>query len=503
MHQKNGRLVIVSNRLPLTIERTDDKWSVKASSGGLVSALGPILRDRGGIWVGWTGTTESIGIQTLRTILGPASRDAGYRIFPVRLSAEDVFRFYYGFSNQVIWPLFHDLQTQCNFDPANWETYREVNGRFARETARHSRPSDTLWVHDYQLIPFARKLAEAGHDRKCFFFLHIPFPPPDIFLKMPWRFDLLRDMLEYEFLGFQTYRDRKNFYDCVRVMDRGARTSGRGPVVTLRCMGIETRIANMPISIDYAGFRKLAGSDKVKHILGDLRTNLHRDIVVLGVDRLDYSKGIPEKLRAFREALRRHPHLKERITLIQIVVPSRQKVPAYQELLEQIERLVSQINGEFTSPGWVPVHYMYQSVPREELAAFYRLADIAFVTSLKDGMNLVAKEYCACQVDNRGVLILSEFAGAAAQMQRDAIMVNSYDVEGMADALELAASMPEDEKTRRMRRLRNNIRRRDVFWWVDNFLRASTGRSLVDFPPSEMAPVLHAVPYCLPRRETE
>jgi len=502
MHHKKGRLVIVSNRLPVTVEKAGDEWSVTHSSGGLVSALSPILRDRGGIWIGWTGTTESTGIQTLRTILGPASREAGYRIFPVRLSAEEVSRFYYGFSNEVIWPLFHDLQTQCNFDHVNWEAYCAVNGIFARETARHSRPDDTLWIHDYQLIPLARKLGEAGHERRCVFFLHIPFPPPDIFLKMPWRFDLLRDMLEYEFLGFQTYRDRKNFFDCVRVMDSGARTSGRGPVVTLKCMGTETRIANMPISIDYACFRQLAGSEKVKTILRELHTSIYRDIVVLGVDRLDYTKGIPEKLKAFRQALLKYPHLKERITLVQIVVPSRQKVPAYQELLEQIEKLVSQINGEFTSPGWIPVHYMYQSVSREELAAFYRLADIALVTPLKDGMNLVAKEYCACQIGNRGVLILSEFAGAAAQMQRDAIMVNSYDVEGMADAIEMAASMPDEEKKRRMKRMRNNIRRRDVFWWVDNFLRASTGRRLLDFPQSEMAPVLHAVPYCLHGHDT-
>lgn len=495
---EKGRLVIVSNRLPLKIEGSDGKWEVTHSSGGLVSALTPVLRDRGGIWIGWTGTSEMVDMKTLREILGPASDRAGYRVFPVRLSKEEVDAFYYGFSNEVIWPLFHDLQTHCRFEPEYWRAYRNVNSSFARAVARYTRTEDFVWVHDYQMIPVSRILKEWGVNRSCAFFLHIPFPPPDIFLKLPWRDDLLRDLLEYGFVGFQTTRDRRNFTDCLRALFPDVRISGRGPIVSVSAEGRKLKAAAMPISIDYRSFRDSARSTKATIILEDLRKQLSKQKIVLGVDRLDYTKGIPQRLRAFGEALREYPDLREKITFIQIVVPSREEVPAYRRLREDIEKLVSSVNGEFSSPGWVPIHYMYKSIPREELVAYYRLAEMALVTPLKDGMNLVAKEYCACQIEDDGVLILSEFAGAASQMHRGAILVNPYDIEGIANAIHLAFTMPDDRKKARMRRLRAGIRSHNVFWWVDNYLRASTGKALVDFPVAEMAPVFHALKRPLP-----
>jgi len=490
---EKGRMVIVSNRLPLKIEGPVGNLTVTPSSGGLVSALSPVLRNRGGIWIGWTGTSEMVDMKTLREVLGHASDQAGYRVFPVQISKEDVDAFYFGFSNEVIWPLFHDLQTRCRFEPEYWDAYRRVNDCFARAVKRHTRSEDFVWVHDYQMIPVARILKESGVDRHCAFFLHIPFPAPDIFLKLPWRDDLLRDLLEYEFVGFQTPRDRRNFTDCLRALFPGAKVSGRGPVFRASAEGRELRVAAMPISIDYRSFRNLAKSARVTEILDDLRKQIPREKIVLGVDRLDYTKGIPQRIRAVGEFLRLYPEYRERLTFIQIVVPSREDVPSYHDLREEIERLVSSINGEFSTPGWVPVHYMYKSVPREELVAYYRLADVGLVTPLKDGMNLVAKEYCACQVDDNGVLVLSEFAGAASQMHRDAILVNAYDVIGTARAIYSAVTMPAVEKKTRMHRLRAGIRRQNVFWWVDNYLRASTGRALVDFPEAELAPVFHAL----------
>ncbi|HDQ93429.1 MAG TPA: trehalose-6-phosphate synthase [Synergistetes bacterium] len=488
-----GRLTIVSNRLPLKLEGSDGSWKVSPSSGGLVSALSPVLRDRGGIWIGWTGTSEMVDMKTLREILGPASNRAGYRVFPVRLTREDVESFYYGFSNEVIWPLFHDLQTMCHFETRYWNAYRRVNGCFARTVSRHTRPEDFVWVHDYQMIPVARILKESNICRKCGFFLHIPFPAPDIFLKLPWRDDLLRDLLDYDLVGFQTPRDRRNFTDCLRAIFPDARVSGRGPVINASAEGREMRVAAMPISIDYKSFRKAAKSREVAEALKELRKHISREVLVLGVDRLDYTKGIPQRISAFREFLRAHPEYLNRTTFVQIVVPSREDVPAYHELKEEIEKLVSSVNGEFSSPGWVPLHYMYKSIPREELVAYYRLADIALVTPLKDGMNLVAKEYCACQTDDNGVLVLSEFAGSATQMQRDAVLVNPYDIHGIERALFEAVTMAPGEKKTRMHRLRAGIRRQDVFWWVDNYLRATTGRVLVDFPETSMAPIFHAM----------
>lgn len=490
---EKGRLVIVSNRLPMRIEGSPGKWTVTPSSGGLVSALSPVLRDRGGIWIGWTGTSEIVEMKTLREILGPASDRAGYRVFPVRLSKEDVDAFYFGFSNEVIWPLFHDLQTRCRFEPEYWDAYRRVNRCFARAVTRHTRTEDFIWVHDYQMIPVSRILKESDVRRSCAFFLHIPFPAPDIFLKLPWRDELLRDLLEYEFVGFQTPRDRRNFTDCLRALFPDVKISGRSPIVQASAEGRETRMAAMPIGIDYGSFRRLAKSAEVSRILDDLRKQIPRDKIVLGVDRLDYTKGIPQRIRAIGEFLKLYPEYREKFTFIQIVVPSREDVPAYHDLKEEIERLVSSTNGKFSTPGWVPVHYMYKFLPREELAAYYRLADVALVTPLKDGMNLVAKEYCACQVDDDGVLVLSEFAGAASQMHRGAILVNAYDVSGTARAIHVAVNMATEKKKTRMRRLRAGIRRQNVFWWVDNYLRASTGKALVDFPEAVLAPIFHAM----------
>ena len=477
-----GRLVIVSNRLPVRIEGHPGRWKVTHSSGGLVSALTPVLRDRGGIWIGWTGISEMLDMKTLREILGPASSKAGYRVFPVRLSREDVDSFYYGFSNEVVWPLFHDLQTRCRFEPEYWKSYRRVNGLFARAVSRYTRAEDFVWVHDYQMIPVARMLGSSGVKRKCVFFLHIPFPPPDIFLKLPWREELLKDFLEYDFVGFQTMRDRRNFTDCLRALIPGWKVSGRGPVATVSSGGRRIRVAAMPISIDYRSFRDMAKSARISRILKDLKRQLPREKIAIGVDRLDYTKGIPQRIRAFGEALRSFPELRERITFIQIVVPSREDVPAYHELREEIERLVSSVNGEFSTPGWVPVHYMFKSIPREELVAYYRLADIALVTPLKDGMNLVAKEYCTCNEKARGVLILSQFAGVSAELGRQSLVVNPNDVQQTADAIWQAITMPEDERHERMRRMRRVIRTHDIFWWVDSFMRAAIDRQLHDFP---------------------
>ena len=488
-----GRLVIVSNRLPVKIEGHPGKWKVTHSSGGLVSALTPVLRDRGGIWIGWAGTTEVLDLKTLREILGPASKQAGYRVYPVRLSQEDVNSFYSGFSNEVIWPLFHDLQTRCRFEPEYWKSYRKVNGDFAKAIKKHTRPEDYIWVHDYQMVPVARILKSSDVQRNCVFFLHIPFPPPDIFLKLPWREEILKDFLEYSFVGFQTMRDRRNFTDCLKALLPDSKVTGRGPVATVTSEGRRVRVAAMPISIDYRSFRDTAKSAKATKILKELKSQVPWENIAIGVDRLDYTKGIPQRIRAFGEACRSFPELREKIALIQIVVPSREDVPAYQDLREEIEKLVSSVNGEFSTPGWIPIHYMHKSVSREELVAYYRLADIALVTPLKDGMNLVAKEYCACQVDDNGVLILSEFAGAAAQMHRSAILVNAYDIRGVAEAIHEAVNMPLEKRKSRMRRLRAGIRRQNVFWWVDNYLRASTGKALVDFPEAKMAPLFHAL----------
>lgn len=462
------RLVIVSNRLPIVLTKGDlGDWQVQPGSGGLVTALAPVLRDRGGLWIGWPGTVEEVDLDGLVAI---GSQDAGYILKPVKLTAEEANQYYFGFSNEIIWPLFHDMQSRCNFDPAYWNMYQAVNCKFAQVIAQNTGMNDYIWVHDYHLMLVAKELRGMELECKIGFFLHIPFPPLDIFIKLPWRLQILRALLEYDLIGFQTTRDRNNFIHCVEALIKGIRYDTRRQVSTITVPNREVKVGIFPVSIDFNEFARQAAHKSVAERASQLYEAIPNCQIILGVDRLDYSKGIPEKLQAFRNTLERFDDLQGKVTLVQIVVPSREDIPEYRELKTEIEGLVSEINGKFTQPGWIPIQYMFRNLERTELLAYYRAAEIALVTPLKDGMNLVAKEYCAAKVDTNGVLILSEFAGAATQLRRNSLLVNPYDIEGVANAIHRAYNMSRDERRSRMRRLRKSIRKRDIFWWVDFFL---------------------------------
>ncbi len=479
------RLVIVSNRLPIIMERTKDNWRIAPGSGGLVTALAPVLRDRGGLWIGWPGTTEP-PTDSLREAIAGSTPNTGYDLVPVFLDADEKRHYYRGFSNEIIWPLFHDMQVLCRFAPRSWEVYKEVNARFAEAVINRLRPRDFVWIHDYHLMQVAAHLRQAGIEERLGFFLHIPFPPVDIFLKLPWRHQVLADLLAHDLIGFQSRRDRRNFVGCVRALYKDetvVRSQGAGTTINFRNRDIQVGV--FPISIDYAAFARDSASDAVAEQAWYVHENFPDRQIILGVDRLDYTKGLPDKLRAYRAALRRYPDLQGRVTLVQVVVPSRWDIPHYSNLKEELDRLVGKINGEFTRPGWVPLHYMYRSIERTQLLAYYRTAEVMLVTPWKDGMNLVAKEYIAADHDEQGALVLSEFAGATAQLHRHVIVVNPHDIEGMATAIHDACIMPSDERRRRMRRLRQSVRRQDVFWWVNAFLEAALHRSLDDFPVLE------------------
>ncbi len=483
-----NRLVVVSNRLPFVLKKADNgEWSVQAGSGGLVTALVPVLRNRGGLWIGWTGATVEEGSDEQAALLAKATRRTGYQLKPVSLTAEEKETFYHGFSNEVIWPVFHDLQTLARFDPAYWDGYEQVNAKFARAVAGAIRDDDFIWVHDYQLMLVARELrAMDVRNSRIGFFLHIPFPPLDMFIKMPWRFQILRALLEYDLIGLQTLRDRRNFVQCVRVLMKDARIVGHGQVVTLRVGDREVRLGAFPIGIDFNGFARDAATPEVAEGARALREHFQDRHLLLGVDRLDPTKGLALKIRAYENALERYPELHGKVTLIQVVVPSREEVPAYQALKTEIEQTVGQVNGRFAQADWLPIHYVYRSLPHLELLAHYRACEAALVTPLKDGMNLVAKEFCACNVSDRNaVLILSEFAGAVAQLQCCALLVNPYDIIGVGDAIHRALTMNAAERQQRMRGLRHSIRRHNIFWWVDSFLRAAIAKNLGDFPVME------------------
>lgn len=489
------RLVIVSNRLPVICRKSKQgRWEVRPSAGGLITALDPVFKNRGGIWVGWPGTIDA----TLEELKEPlfAADGLGYRFVPVSLTREERDNFYLGFSNEVIWPLFHDLQTRCHFEPVFFRTYEAVNKKFASVVAQQVESHDLIWVQDYHLMALAKELRHIGVTSKIAFFLHIPFPPLDIFLKLPWRSEILNGLLQFDVLGFQTVRDVRNFMQCVRMLfpkkglERGRSTQPN--VHHLQFLGREISVGSFPIGIDYQSFAQGAANPNVAEKTLSLREDLPDRQIVLGIDRLDYTKGIPYKLRAFQTALENSPELKGKMTLVQNVVPSRENIAEYHDLKVHIEQLVGEINGKFSRPGWIPIHYMFHTFDRPTLLAYYRMADIAMVTPLKDGMNLVAKEYCAANVDEEGVLILSEFAGAAAELQKGCLLVNPYDIEGMAAAIHRAFKMDQKEKRQKMQKLRRQIKTHNIFKWADSYLRVAISKDLSAFPePQDYMPSMN------------
>lgn len=478
-----NRLIVVSNRMPFVLKKQDEAWSLVPGSGGLVTALAPVLRDRGGIWIGWPGRSEPI--DGLTDLLDRASESAGYRFVPVMLTAEEQDKYYNGYANESLWPLFHDLQWQCRFHPDYWRAYAAVNQHFAETIREHAFADDFIWVQDYHLMYVAEILRRKGFANPLAFFLHIPFPPLDIFIKLPERHKLLSALLHYDLIGVQTQRDRRNFIHCVRALIPGVHVSQKGHLQTIRVGDRHVKIGAFPIGIDFNGFAGESASEEVATRAWHIHERFPEKQIVFGVDRLDYTKGIPQRLEAFRNLLQRYPDVREHLNLVQVVVPSRVGIPKYDALKNEIERLVGEINGQFTNSGWIPIHYIFRSLERAELLAWYRTSEIALVTPLKDGMNLVSKEFCASSIDENSALVLSQFAGAAAQLMRGALLVNPNDMEQTADAIRQAFYMPREERRARMRQLRRNVRHQDIYWWVDSFIESAIGKELKDFPVQE------------------
>ncbi|PLY10965.1 MAG: trehalose-6-phosphate synthase [Desulfuromonas sp.] len=457
-------MITVSNRLPIVVSQTEQGPKIRAAAGGLVTALTPVLRKHQGMWIGWPGCPED---PTLQKQMDEFTGKHGYSLQGVDLTEAQVDQFYYGFSNETLWPLFHDLLGHCHFSAEHWKCYQEVNELFAEQIIKSAPADKMVWVHDYQLLLVGAALKSRGFKAPIKFFLHIPFPSPDLFRRLPWRRQIIEAMMEYDLIGLQTLHDRKNFVACVREFYMEVEAETRRRYTLLLWRGRKVKVGHYPISIDFDEFDQQARSEEVAEKAWFLHENLEDRQLVLGIDRLDYTKGVPERFLAFERLLEKYPELRSKVSLLQVVVPSRTLVPEYQQLKNQLDQLAGRINSSFGEPGWVPIHYVFRSLNRVELLAHYRACEIGLITPLRDGMNLVAKEYCAASIDNNGVLVLSEFAGAADQMKKHALLVNPYDVEGMADTLYEAVKMPLIERTRRMKMLRSGIRRNDVYQWVE------------------------------------
>jgi len=464
------RLIIASNRLPISVRFDGETVSVHPSAGGLVTAMEPILSKTSGVWIGWCGVPGE-ATNTMAAI-AEFSRSAGFDLLPVALNEQEIEGFYRGFSNAIIWPLFHDLQSLCDFQPSYWQSARVISDRFAEKVAATAGEKDILWIHDYHLMGVGARLKERGLNNKCIFFLHIPFPPPDIFLKLPWRADVLEELLAYDLVGFQSTRDLKNFVDTYNVLYKKNIQYQEGRA-TVSIRDKQIVVGSFPIAIDFKEFDDQARIPEIQERSQQIRTEAQVERIILSVDRLDYTKGIPYRVKAFRRLLEKYPDLRKRIVLMQVVVPSRSEVDQYQQLKTQIDGLVTEVNGEFGEVGWTPVQHFFRSISREELLALYLASDVGLVTPLKDGMNLVCKEYCVSHFDLRGRLVLSEFAGAAEEIGNLAVLVNPYDIEGVADTL--YAVLNEDPQKSRddMEKIRELLLRRDVFAWARSFLEAA------------------------------
>lgn len=472
--KENGRLVVVSNRLPVVVKKSvGEGYELTHASGGLVTAMAPVLNKYSGVWIGWAGNylEENINVEDL---LKQEMKGLNYKYSPVDISLNDYELYYKGFSNEVLWPLFHNVSVYCKYESKCYNAYQKVNKIFANKIIDELMEDDFIWVHDYHLIHTGKDLRQSGVKNKMAFFLHIPFPPLETFNRMPWRLEIVRALLSYDLVGFHTELDKKNFLEVVDSLIDNATIDERelctSTIVTKKQ---KNKVGVFPISIDYDEFYDKAKSDEVSEMASKIKQGYHGQHIMLGLDRLDYTKGIPQRLKAYRELLARNPKIRTKVKLIQVMVPSREDIDKYASLKSEIEGLVGEINGKFSKPGWIPILYSYVSLSRTELLAYYRASDIALITPLKDGMNLVAKEYCVANIDKDAVLILSEFAGAKYQFKDDALIVNPFDEDSFVDSMKKAISMKTQEKYKRMENMQKNVKEFDIYWWVDKFLKTA------------------------------
>lgn len=459
---EQNRVVVVSNRLPLTLRRAGSTWRTEYSSGGLATAMQPILRRTGGIWIGWHGDTSGQADEKRQAVISRWRDRDGY--IAIDIPPETAHGFYDGFANQALWPLLHQFQTLVKLNPDDWQAYVDANTRFRDAILAELQPSDLVWIHDYQLMLLPRMLREAAPEANIGFFLHVPFPSSAVFRILPRRGELLEGLLGADYVAFHTYSYLQHFRESL-----------------LRALGIASemdrvelgsrlvRLDALPIGIAPGEFTDLLLQDDTRKRLAELKERFKGGKIILSVDRLDYTKGIPERLRAFRKLLQRWPEMRGRVALIQVAVPSRERIPMYHQLRREVDELVGKVNGEFGSADWSPVIYLRRGIPKTELVALYAAADVAWVSPLRDGLNLVAKEYVACNEAGDGALVLSEFAGAAAEMG-EAFLINPFDEDRTAEVVMQALSLPEEQRRERMRALARRVARNNVFAWGDRFV---------------------------------
>ncbi len=456
------RVVIVSNRLPVSVSRRDNKLNIRPSVGGLATGLSSFHRDSNGLWIGWPGMIANNGEEKMHM---EKTLKEEFNCLPVHLTSSDLKNYYYGFSNRTLWPLFHYFTTYCTYDRSEWKAYEKVNRSFCRRVMEILQPGDLVWVHDYHLLLLPDLIRREAPDASIGFFLHIPFPSMEIFRYLPWREEILLGMLGADLIGFHTYDYTRHFLSSVlRILGR---EQEYGQVVAGNRL---VKADSFPMGIDAGKYAAAVTEPAVLKERKRLREKLKVEKIIVSVDRLDFSKGIPERLKAFELFLENNIKWHNRITFVMLCVPSRTKVEEYRQLKREIDELVGRINGRFGAPGWLPILYMYRAVSFEELISLYSEADLALVTPLRDGMNLVAKEYLACQSrSEKGALVLSETAGAAAELG-EAIIVNPNDIDMITLAITEGLEMPDKDKKAAIHYMADRIEKYNIFRWAEDFI---------------------------------
>ncbi len=468
-----SKTIIISNRLPLQVSIENENLEVTPSVGGLATGLKSFHRDGDSIWIGWSGlTNEEIPENLKEQVYNEARKEA---CIPVSFTAEEIDGFYYGFSNRSIWPLFHYFMEYTEWEAANWDIYKKVNQKYANVVVEHYNDGDTIWVHDYQLLLVPNMIREQRPNASIGFFNHIPFPSYEVFRTVPWREEILKGMLGANLIGFHTYDYERHFLSSVsRIL--------RHPVDfnEISLPDRMVKVDSFPMGIDYDKFEQAALNHSHEKLgtVSDLqqRLNNHRrkapnSKLILSIDRLDYTKGIANRIRAFEYFLEKYPEYIENIRLVMLAVPSRSNVPQYQLLKKEIDELVGRINGKFATVNWIPIWYFYRSMPFENLIDLYTSCNIALLTPIRDGMNLVAKEYIATRTDKTGVLILSEMAGSAQEMN-EALIINPNNFDQISEAIYQAINMPVEEQKRRNAILQKRLKRYNVEKWATDFMKA-------------------------------
>lgn len=455
----DNKTIIISNRLPVKITEINGEYVLSPSEGGLATGLGSVYKKGNNIWIGWPGLEIPEERQEEVT-----QKLAALNLIPVFLTAEEINLYYEGFSNEVLWPVFHYLVTYANFEQSYWDAYKGVNDKFKTVTLQHLQKGDNIWIQDYQLLLLSELIRNEQASVIIGFFQHIPFPSYEIFRLIPWREEIIAGMLGADLLGFHTFDDVRHFLSAASRLSNGKLTDNN-----LVYKNRQVVVEAFPMGIDYDKFEALTRQEKVARYASSFRLSQEKLKIILSIDRLDYSKGILQRLQAYELLLQLHPEQIEKLALYMIVVPSRDTVPQYKELKDNIDQLVGNINAKFRTMNWVPIHYFYRSFSVEFLSAMYSAADICLVTPMRDGMNLVSKEYVASRSNNDGVLILSEMAGASKELN-DALIVNPNNIGDIMENIITALNMAVAEQNMRMSSMKSVVKKFNIHLWVRNFM---------------------------------